>query len=102
MNSRFDPKEAKPIDTLPPRFGTRDTVKEIEQPLTPTDARQGAKGMPVLKVLMAGIVLALLAWGGAEWWGAETAPPAEQTATPPAGPAEPANQNEAPAPANTP
>ncbi|MGF9565261.1 hypothetical protein [Neorhizobium sp. JUb45] len=96
MNSRFDPKDARPIDTLPPRFGTRDTVKEIEQPLTTTDARQGARGTPVLKVLLAGIVLALLAWGGAEWWGAQTAPPAEQTATPPAGPMEPATPDATP------
>ena len=103
MNSRFDPKEARPVDTVPPPFGTRETtVREIEQPLTPTDARQGAKGTLVLKVLLAGIILALFAWGGVEWWGAETAPPAEQTATPPAGPAAPANPNDVPAPANTP
>jgi len=102
MNSRFDPKDARPIPTEPPRFGTRDTVKEIDQPLSPTEARQGAKGTPVLKVLLVGIGLALIVWGGAEWWGAETAPPAEQTATPPAGQAEPANPTEAPAPANTP
>ena len=96
MNSRFDPKEARPIDTVPPPFGTRETVKEIEQPLTPTDARQGARGTPVLKVLLAGIVLALLAWGGSAWWGAQTAPPAEQTATPQAGPAAPAGPDTQP------
>ncbi|MGE7370215.1 hypothetical protein ACQKKX_14280 [Neorhizobium sp. NPDC001467] len=96
MNSRFDPKDARPIDTLPPRFGTRDSVREIEEPLPPTKARQGAKGTPVLMVLVAGLLLALVAWGGAEWWGAETAPPAEQTATPPAGPTEPTNPNQQP------
>jgi hypothetical protein len=61
-----------------------------------TDARQGRKGTPMLKVLIAGLVLAAIAWGGAEWWGESTDPPAEQTATPPAGDTAPGNSGAAP------
>jgi hypothetical protein len=56
----------------------------IGQPMTATDARQGRRGSPVLIVLIAGLVLAVIAWGGSEWWGKTTAPPPEQTAKPPA------------------
>lgn len=37
--------------------------------LTPTEARQGALGRPVLYVLVVGLLLAMLAWAGAEFWG---------------------------------
>lgn len=37
--------------------------------LTPVEARQGLLGRPVLVVLVVGLILALLAWGGAEMWG---------------------------------
>ncbi|MDM9644793.1 hypothetical protein [Rhizobium sp. S163] len=36
---------------------------------TATEARQGSYGRPVLMVLICGLVLALLAWGGVEMWG---------------------------------
>ncbi len=36
---------------------------------TATEARQGRYGKPVLMVLVGGMVLALLAWGGVEIWG---------------------------------
>jgi hypothetical protein len=63
---------------------------------TATEARQGSKGTPMLKVLVAGLVLAVLAWGAAEWWGEASDPPAQQTATPPAGDTTPENSNAAP------
>lgn len=49
-------------------------------PVSPTKARQGAYGRPVLYVLVGGLLLAALAWVGAEWWGSATAPenPANQ------------------------
>jgi hypothetical protein len=56
-----------------------------------TKARQGQKVTPMLKVLAAGLILAFAAWGVAEWWGEATDPPAAQTATPPAGDAQPQN-----------
>lgn len=46
-----------------------------------TEARQGRTGAPVLLVLAAGLVLAGIAWGWAEWWGEATDPPAEQQST---------------------
>lgn len=45
------------------------------------NARQGRAGVPVLAVLVAALVLALVAWGGAEWWGEATDPPGEKTGT---------------------
>lgn len=68
----------------------------VDEPMSPTEARQGRTGRPVLIVLVAGLILALLAWGAAEWWGQATEPPAEQTATPPAGDTTPANPNAQP------
>lgn len=62
--------------------------------VTPTEARQGFRGRPVLIVLLAGIVLAMLVWIPAEWWGNAIAPenPSNQTV-----------QEQAPSPAeNTP
>jgi hypothetical protein len=88
MNSRIDPDRV--------RNGTHTTSVAPEQPMSATEARQGRSGRPVLMVLIAGLVLALLAWGGAEWWGETTAPPAERTATPPAGDNTPATSNAAP------
>ncbi|HCL64937.1 MAG TPA: hypothetical protein DIC56_08895 [Rhizobium sp.] len=64
------------------------------EPVTATEARQGFRGRPVLIVLLAGIVLALLVWIPAEWWGNAIAPknPSNQPA-----------QEQAPSPAeNTP
>ena len=68
-----------------------------EESLNPTEARQGHRGSPVLMVLIAALVLAVVAWGAAEWWGESTDAPAEQTATPPAGDNRPANADAAPA-----
>ena len=64
--------------------------------LTPTEARQGALGRPVLMVLVVGLVLAMLAWGAAEMFGTaiDTQTPADSTqVTTPA--TEPASENEA-------
>ncbi|UJW75623.1 hypothetical protein [Rhizobium sp. SL42] len=62
--------------------------------LSATEARQGNRGRPVLIVLLGGLILAMLVWVPAEWWGnsietetrpnpaqTETAPPASQTPT---------------------
>lgn len=49
---------------------------------TGREARQGRLGRPVLIVLVAGLVLAIVAWFGAEIWGEATDAPADQTATP--------------------
>jgi hypothetical protein len=87
---------------MEPENGTTRHPNPIGSPVeeTATEARQGRKGTPVLKVLVAALILAALAWGGAEWWGEATDPPAEQTATPPAGEAAPGNSG--PAPSSTP
>lgn len=50
--------------------------------LTPTEARQGFLGRPVLAVLVGGLVLAMLAWAAVEFWGMSIAP--AETATDPA------------------
>ncbi|TRL36355.1 hypothetical protein [Rhizobium straminoryzae] len=67
-----------------------------EAPLSATEARQGRRGMPVMVVLGASLVLAMLAWGGVEWWAQTNEPPAEQTATPPAGDNTPVNPDARP------
>ncbi|WP_202615461.1 hypothetical protein [Rhizobium deserti] len=97
MNSRFDPKQA---DARRPD----QAASPVEQPLSATEARQGRRGSPVLMVLIAGLILAALAWGVAGWWGEATDPPAQQTASPPAGDNTPANPNATPSanPAATP
>lgn len=88
MNTHFDPKEADPRHPNP--IGSPPVVE------TATEARQGSWGAPVLKVLIAGLILAMVAWAGAEWYGESTAPPAERTATPPAGSTTPQNPNAPP------
>src|SRR3546814_15193182 len=78
MNTRPDPND--------PRGVHRDPIgSSAETKVSATDARQGRPGFPVMKVLLAGIVLAFIAWGVAEIWGQEREPPATQTATPPSG-----------------
>jgi|EndMetStandDraft_2_1072991.scaffolds.fasta_scaffold236454_2 hypothetical protein len=37
--------------------------------LNETEARQGVLGRPVLYVLVVGLILAMLAWAAAEFWG---------------------------------
>jgi hypothetical protein len=49
-----------------------------EHPVTPTEARQASWGRPVLIVLLAGLILAMLVWIPAEWWGSSIAPPDER------------------------
>ncbi len=68
-----------------------------------TDARQGRTGMPVLIVLAAGLILAMVAWGWAEWWGEATDPPGEQqnTAVPQSGPEQAPSQAPAAGSGNT-
>ena len=52
--------------------------------LNPQEARQGKKGRPVLMVLIAGLILAALAWGAAELFGEASDPeqPANEEAAP--------------------
>lgn len=62
------------------------------EPMTPTEARQGFHGKPVLIVLLAGLILAMLVWIPIEWWGNSIAPenpanePSQTTTPAPAGP----------------
>jgi hypothetical protein len=75
-----------------------DTARPAPQNGPPVKARQGMLGTPVLMVLIAALVLAAVAWWGAEIFGESIAPPAsEQVGNPatvppaqPGGP--PANQ----------
>jgi hypothetical protein len=63
--------------------------------VTPTEARQGTLGRPVLYVLVVGLILAMLAWAAAEFWGMsiDTQTPDDRTqVTTPA--TEPASENE--------
>ena len=59
------------------------------EPVTQTEARQGFRGKPVLIVLLGGLILAMLVWIPAEWWGNSIAPenpanePQQQTAPAP-------------------
>lgn len=87
-----------PAHLQDPNF-TRSATRPVEQPLSGTEARQGAKGVPVFMVLVAGLILAMIAWGAVEWYGQSTEPPAAQTTKPPAGDTTPANPN-APPPSN--
>lgn len=63
--------------------------------LTPTEARQGMLGRPVLVVLVAGLALAMIAWAAAEFWGmsidTQTPSDSQQISTPAT---EPASENE--------
>jgi hypothetical protein len=59
------------------------------EPMTSIEARQGFRGKPVLFVLLGGMILAILVWIPAEWWGKAIAPenaanePLQQTAPAP-------------------
>jgi hypothetical protein len=55
--------------------------------ISPTDARQGERGFPVVIVLVAGLILAAVAWAGVEMWGEHIDPDKSQTASPAPGPA---------------
>lgn len=64
MNSRTDM----------PDTNDRRTRGLRPEPVTATEARQGARGKPVLIVLLAGLILAMLVWIPIEWWGNSIAP----------------------------
>ncbi|MGL3608784.1 hypothetical protein ACSV9I_19880 [Rhizobium sp. G187] len=57
-----------------PNTTDRNTRGLKPEPMTATDARQGFRGKPVLIVLLAGLILAMLVWIPAEWWGNSIAP----------------------------
>ena len=46
----------------------------MPQRLDPKEARQGERGFPVLKVLVAALVLAMIAWAIASMFGESTEP----------------------------
>ena len=50
--------------------------------IQPERARQGKLGRPVLLVLVASIVLALIVWAGVEMWGQAIEPPTDQSSRP--------------------
>ena len=63
--------------------------------LSPVEARQGLLGRPVLVVLVAGLLLAMVAWAASEYWGEsiDTQTPKDNTQiTAPA--TEPVTENE--------
>ncbi|MCM2439340.1 hypothetical protein HGO34_06345 [Agrobacterium vitis] len=87
----FDPADRN-LNTTPETPGA-------ERPLEPTEARQGFRGKPVLIVLLAGLVLALVAWIPAEWWGQKIAPstdPATETTRPTTAPQQPSQPSTTP------
>jgi hypothetical protein len=55
-------------------------------PLSPTEARQGALGKPVLMVLVAALVLSAVGWFGVEMWGRHIDPDQSATSDPAPGP----------------
>lgn len=50
-------------------YDEKDRPADRPVELTPVEARQGLLGRPVLMVLVVGLVLALIAWAAAEYWG---------------------------------
>lgn len=50
----------------------------MTEPLPPKKARQGRKGVPVLIVLIAGLILAMGAWWVVEYYGTAIEPPEHQ------------------------
>jgi hypothetical protein len=59
----------------PPEF---DEPRPAPQNVPPVRARQGVLGRPVLMVLVGALVLAAIAWWGAELFGSAIEPPAQQ------------------------
>jgi hypothetical protein len=99
MNDRIQPGDNRSpsLQDRGLRGGTPPgSTTQREAPLSANEARQGRRGSPVFMVLVGGLFLAMVAWGAAEWWGQSTEPPAEQTATPPAGDTTPVNPNAPP------
>lgn len=60
----------KYVDERGNRVSTDDTNRTVD--VSGVEARQGFLGRPVLMVLIGGLVLVLLAWGGAEIFGEST------------------------------
>ncbi|PSJ63419.1 hypothetical protein [Kumtagia ephedrae] len=52
----------------------------MPKPLPPEKARQGKLGRPVLVVLIAALVLAMVVWAGVEFWGERIDTPAADDA----------------------
>jgi hypothetical protein len=67
---------AKYLDNPDDYFKTSRAEREGEEPvtLTATEARQGRWGKPVFYVLVCGLILAMVAWWGAEYYGTAIAP----------------------------
>ena len=61
---------AKYVDERGDRVSDADTTKTVE--LNGVQSRQGFLGRPVLMVLVCGLVLAAIAWAGAEMYGEST------------------------------
>ncbi len=53
----------------------------MAQKINEKEARQGREGKPVLKVLIAGLILALIAMGGYLFWVGEETPTTETSTT---------------------
>ncbi|VVT30970.1 hypothetical protein [Rhizobium sp. EC-SD404] len=55
----------------------------MTEKLTPREARQGERGMPVLKILIVALVLAMIAWAVSGMFGEATDPenPVGETTT---------------------
>lgn len=64
-----------------------------EEPMTATEARQGSYGRPVLIVLLGGLLLAMILWIPAEWWGNASAPDNPANEAPATTAPSPAEQN---------
>jgi hypothetical protein len=60
---------------------------EMTKIIPENDARQGRSGWRVLFVLIAALILVIIAWGGAEFYGEsiDTSPPATSQAPAPGG-----------------
>jgi len=74
---------AKYLDNPDDYFKSSRAEREGEEPvtLTATEARQGSWGRPVLYVLVCGIILAMIAWWAAEYYGSAIAPNTDKTIT---------------------
>jgi len=75
---------AKYLDNPDDYFKSSRAEREAERPVTlsATEARQGSWGRPVFYVLVCGLVLAMIAWWAAEYYGAAIAPAnTDQTTT---------------------
>lgn len=80
----MDPRPDTPDPDLRPSSG-----EPKQEVVSATEARQGLLGKPVLVILLAGLILAMLVWIPTEWWGSATAPenqsnePVQQETAPP-------------------